>query len=592
MVCLYTVPGAKCGGQILFRKVGWRTYASTAAPCYFALIRGETKGCFCRYKEYECTYDAVLIGHAHGSTPKSLVHRPDLSDRGAGDGNPTESQDTSSYDFETKNVKDRTKQNAATVEPNINRAQNSHVDSLIKSHFSGLNIVEFPSFAGTGSPRPTAISSVCSISLENFPPTTYLQEALQLGWALILSHCTRSNDVLFGTKVFGDFGGASPTPGTSCQRANVTTSPIFNYQNQLDVYFDPLFPDSEDFGKSSTRISSNPTSPQPSLVVMCKRESENNILCRAHIVSRILSSNGDQTIGEVEYTSPQGLAQKGTNSGELLTTRGIDKSKILSTTDEASTHIQHIKEHFSGTLPSTGTNCAFIVATAFAVDPITVDMEQNFMRIGGDSLMAIDLSELAKFLKHDTSIASESFPFERFKETERLADAVAIAIEQCNVSKDQIEDIYPTTDFQAGFMFKNIFNPGMYAGRFVYHLPSDIDLDRFQRAWTTTVNTALILRSRLMQASQGQVLQVVIDHLPEWTTYPTLDSLPGQEFGKPLLYLSTAGTRDRTVLIVTCISPSKCIIRYMMASLSRLSLSKFKLHTKAGTWLNQSSLLL
>ncbi|CZR66659.1 uncharacterized protein PAC_16560 [Phialocephala subalpina] len=329
--------------------------------------------------------------------------------------------------------------------------------------------------------------------------------------------------------------------------------------------------------------------------------------------------------GQHELVLAAFLAPK-EDSGESLSTSETCKTKILPITDDVSTDIQRIKVHLSGTLPSymvpsifvpisgipltvtgkmdqlflrkmisnrlraepvgathetvagdtslTGPELAIrsLVANAFTFDPATIDMHQNFMQLGGDSLVAIklisigrrnelvltveqlltasSLLELAKFLKHDTSIASKSFPFEHFKDTEKPAHVLASAIEQCNVSKDQIEDIYPTTGFQANFMFKNGFHLGMYAGRFVYRLPSNIDPPRFRRARKTTINATPILRSRLVQASQGEVFQVVIDYLPEWTTYPSLDNLPGQElgkdyrFGRPLLYLATAGTSD------------------------------------------------
>ncbi|KUL87677.1 hypothetical protein ZTR_05888 [Talaromyces verruculosus] len=171
------------------------------------------------------------------------------------------------------------------------------------------------------------------------------------------------------------------------------------------------------------------------------------------------------------------------------------------------------------------------------VDSRSIDMKKSFIEVGGDSMAAIRLTALArrKGLKIraeellqssstlldiaqtivDCSAALVLPPTEAafaFFSDQKIRDSIlSTAEQQYQIFRSDISDIYPCTPLQEGLMTTTTTCGSLvYQDQFVYKLHAGIDMERFHRAWTAVVSANPILRTRIIQISSGQTIQVVV----------------------------------------------------------------------------------
>ncbi|KAJ5373247.1 hypothetical protein N7517_005253 [Penicillium concentricum] len=97
------------------------------------------------------------------------------------------------------------------------------------------------------------------------------------------------------------------------------------------------------------------------------------------------------------------------------------------------------------------------------------------------------------------------------------------AMNQCNVTSDSIEDVYPCTALQEGMMFLSIANPGTYQCRYLYTIPPEMTEEQLQQAWRQTTEANTILRTRLFQAGSSLYQAVIKDDNVVWDSPDNLD---------------------------------------------------------------------
>ncbi|KAK3292804.1 uncharacterized protein B0H64DRAFT_425642 [Chaetomium fimeti] len=98
-----------------------------------------------------------------------------------------------------------------------------------------------------------------------------------------------------------------------------------------------------------------------------------------------------------------------------------------------------------------------------------------------------------------------------------LQDQLRLVADQCGISVDVIEDVYPCTPLQEGLMAVTAQQPGAYVNRWVYRMPRDLDAERFKQSWVLVARAAPLLRTRLVLGELGRALQVVVRqdiHIP------------------------------------------------------------------------------
>ncbi|KAK5988958.1 Nonribosomal peptide synthetase lcsA [Cladobotryum mycophilum] len=170
-------------------------------------------------------------------------------------------------------------------------------------------------------------------------------------------------------------------------------------------------------------------------------------------------------------------------------------------------------------------------AQVLKIDAHEISRFDSFLDIGGDSISAIYLSNLAEQNCMVLSIAtilnepqlvsmaeaavpgksheSEVEPFSLIAASER-DEIISIIQNECKLSGDQeIEDIYPCTPFQERLMSLAIKQSGSYIARNVYQIPEDVDIDHFKMAWEKTVALSSNLKTRIVLAGTTPVQAVI-----------------------------------------------------------------------------------
>jgi amino acid adenylation domain-containing protein/thioester reductase-like protein len=95
--------------------------------------------------------------------------------------------------------------------------------------------------------------------------------------------------------------------------------------------------------------------------------------------------------------------------------------------------------------------------------------------------------------------------------------------EQCAVTVEQIEDIYPCTPLQEGLFAVSMHQQQAYVFRQVFRLGL-IDIDQFKQAWQTAAEMVSILRTVIVSAQGSRFLQVVLRKKLEWVKGTSLDA--------------------------------------------------------------------
>ncbi|KAJ5618098.1 hypothetical protein N7537_003212 [Penicillium hordei] len=217
-------------------------------------------------------------------------------------------------------------------------------------------------------------------------------------------------------------------------------------------------------------------------------------------------------------------------------------------------------------------------AETLQIDTEDIGCDDDFFQIGGDSVAAMrmvalqaarklqltvatifqhsKLSDLALFLDEqsteDQPEEPDPEPFTLWRELEH-ADSVTQAqrlewiARRCDVSVEEIEDVYPCTPTQEGLIAITAHQHSAYVSRQVYRLSSSIRLDRFQAAWETLATVTPILRTRILvdqEANESRLVQVVIGRQLSWQhssdldKYVASDQNKEMQLGQPLVRLA------------------------------------------------------
>ncbi|CAI7640359.1 unnamed protein product [Penicillium manginii] len=203
-------------------------------------------------------------------------------------------------------------------------------------------------------------------------------------------------------------------------------------------------------------------------------------------------------------------------------------------------------------------------ARVFKLPPAEIAADDSFFRLGGDSIAAMKLvgmaredgltltvahifqqpklSDLAHFIQPASDVAVQiPSPFSLLDKDGLRNAILQLAMDQCQVSSDQIADIYPCTALQEGLIALTAKASEAYIAHFSYRLPNDIDLDRFHVAWNAVACANPILRTRIIQHDQWGSFQVVVSADLPWAVYDIGEGFGAEAtatFGldRPLVY--------------------------------------------------------
>ncbi len=168
----------------------------------------------------------------------------------------------------------------------------------------------------------------------------------------------------------------------------------------------------------------------------------------------------------------------------------------------------------------------------------TIGRDDSFLRIGGDSITAIQLATTTreedimltvKDIFDDPRLSAvaakavearggQTYRTEPFSmlPSDSVDDIKLSVQDDCALSSGQsIEDAYPCTSLQEGLMALAVKQPGSYVAKYVYRLPTDVDAARFRTAWARTVELCGNLRTRIV-LQDGASIQALIREDATW----------------------------------------------------------------------------
>ncbi|KAG6997698.1 aurofusarin cluster transcription factor aurR2 [Physcia stellaris] len=196
-------------------------------------------------------------------------------------------------------------------------------------------------------------------------------------------------------------------------------------------------------------------------------------------------------------------------------------------------------------------------AEIIGMEPEAIFKEDSFLQLGGDSIGAMRLvalaydqgllltvadifafprlSRMAELIKEDSPSANEMTPapFSLLRPGIIEREARLCAARLCHVSASQVVDMYPCTALQEGLLAMTARRPGQYVSRSVLRLQENIDPDRLQRAWQTTVDKFAILRTRIVDIPGQGLVQVVLSHL-RWRSGADIDNYVHEDECEPM----------------------------------------------------------
>ncbi|KAJ5642799.1 acetyl-CoA synthetase-like protein [Penicillium lividum] len=216
--------------------------------------------------------------------------------------------------------------------------------------------------------------------------------------------------------------------------------------------------------------------------------------------------------------------------------------------------------------PATPAECTLqqLWAQVLSLQPADISADDSFFRLGGDSIATIKLAGLAREdglgltvayvfqqpklsdLAHVIQPASDVVvhippPFSLLDERGPRDTILQLAIDQCQVSHDQIADIYPCTALQEGLIALTAKTAGAYIAHFSYRLPHNTDLDRFRAAWNEVARANPILNTRIIQHDEWGSFQVVVPADLPWAVYDnggrsSVEAVASFSLGEPLAH--------------------------------------------------------
>lgn len=217
-----------------------------------------------------------------------------------------------------------------------------------------------------------------------------------------------------------------------------------------------------------------------------------------------------------------------------------------------------------------------------------IGINDNFLQLGGDSILAMKLvaaarsegllltvadifenprlSDLASIVTgiDPKAEANGVEPFALIGQSIHIESISQDAIAQCGLAAGSIEDMYPCTPFQEGVMALSTRRPGAYMAQHIFELSTGLNLNLtdFYAAWEAVAKLNPILRTRIIQTESGGLMQLVAKDEISWLFRSDLDGYLRQDRETPMEF----GTRlcRYAIIMPTTTQRNKCFFVWTM----------------------------
>lgn len=194
-----------------------------------------------------------------------------------------------------------------------------------------------------------------------------------------------------------------------------------------------------------------------------------------------------------------------------------------------------------------------------------VHVNDNFFALGGDSLKVMKLVAMARGKGLSLTVA-QIFSNPTLSLMASIAEQVNNVVDGevpqfslvpsdwaeqdvrqevavlCKLTPFDIEDVYPCTPLQEGFMALSAKSNDTYIAQRVVHLNEPTAAYGLKAAWQAVTSVSPILRTRIVQIPRRGLMQVVVKSKLEWSFSNNLEDYLQQDRGSPM-QLGTALAR-------------------------------------------------
>jgi amino acid adenylation domain-containing protein len=239
------------------------------------------------------------------------------------------------------------------------------------------------------------------------------------------------------------------------------------------------------------------------------------------------------------------------NNTPLLTSGKIDRGKLTGIVTKIPT--EQVKlyslSEFQGEKEKPRTRMERILhklwSQVLVVDDTSIGINDSFFRLGGDSVVAMQLSAAGRMAGITITVAS-IFQNPKFSDMAAVAQPLSETSyhdlkRRYGIEGDVVKTIVPCTPLQEGLMLLSNKQLGTYVAQHIFHLHGDINTKHLCEAWEIVHNVYDILRTRIIHVENkiGSV-QVVLDEDIVWQRSSDLDQylkddkLAQVSYGQPL----------------------------------------------------------
>jgi amino acid adenylation domain-containing protein len=192
-----------------------------------------------------------------------------------------------------------------------------------------------------------------------------------------------------------------------------------------------------------------------------------------------------------------------------------------------------------------------IVCSVLKISESSVGVDDNFIRLGGDSISAMrlvasaqlerlevsvadifknpklsDIAKSSKVLVKPVGVERDLQPFELLQQSTPTPQVLDEVSRQCRVPKTQIQDVYPTSNLQEALFTLSLKQAGAYVAQHVLELTPSVSIVKLKSAWEAAVREIDTLRTRIIQLPSGDMLQAVLtDDAIHWHEAASLDEV-------------------------------------------------------------------
>ena len=214
-------------------------------------------------------------------------------------------------------------------------------------------------------------------------------------------------------------------------------------------------------------------------------------------------------------------------------------------------------------------------AIALDLDVDDINNDDNFFDLGGDSVQAIRLAEVARehglkldvetvfnhpdcqdMLANSEKVATTDIPSEAPSQGQLNPAILRACADTCGVEPELIEDIFPTVGVQSSLMQIHIHS-GAFLMQLVFELSGTRDTALVRKAFEIIRDKNQALRTRLVQMD-SEMLQVALKDPIVWHNavdlegYKAKDSTMWMGYGQPLVRHAVVQELEKTYIIWTC----------------------------------------